>query len=73
MPGGIALDVFDGHVAHHAVAAGEGGGEAGEGGEGVHELRVGFAPDKGLHAAHGGAEDEAEVVDVEVVEEHTVL
>ena len=73
VPGGIELDVLDGHVAHHSVASGEGGGEAGEGGEGVGELGVGFAPDEGLHAAHGGAEDETEVIDVEAVEEHGVL
>ena len=73
LPGGIVLDVFDGHVAPHAVAAGEFDGEAGEGCEGVGELRVGFAPDEGLHAAHGGAEDEAEVIDVEAFDEHGVL
>src|SRR6185437_11487292 len=54
VPGGVALDVFDGHVAHHAVAAGDLGGEAGEGHERVGEAGVGFAPDEGLHAAHGG-------------------
>ena len=32
------------------------------------KLRVGFAPDEALHAAHGGAEDEAEVIDVEALE-----
>ena len=64
---------FDGHVAHHAVAAGELDGKAGEGGESVREVGVGFAPDEGLHAAHRGAEDEAEVVDVEAFEEHGVL
>ena len=63
----------DGHVAPHAVAAGEFDGLAGEGGEGVHEGGEGFAPDEGLHAAHGGAEDEAEVIDVEAFEEHGVL
>ena len=62
-----------GHVAPHAVAAGEFDGEAGEGGEGVGELGVGLAPDEGLHAAHGGAEDEAEVIDVEAFGEHGVL
>ena len=61
------------HVAPHAVAAGEFDGLAGEGGEGVHELGEGFAPDEGLHAAHGGAEDEAKVIDVEAFEEHGVL
>ena len=69
----IVLDVFDGHVAPHAIAAGEFDGETGEGGEGVGELREGFAPDEGLHAAHGGAEDEAEVIDVEALDEHGVL
>ena len=73
LPGWIALDVFDGHVAHHAIAAGDLDGEAGEGHEGVGEAGIGFAPDEALHAAHGGAEDEAEVVDVEAVEEHLVL
>ena len=73
VPGGIVLDGLHGHVAPHAVAAGELDGQAGEGREGVHELRVGLAPDEGLHAAHGGAEDEAEVVDVEAVGEHGVL
>ncbi len=73
LPGGIVLDVLDGHVAPHAVATGEFDGLAGEGGEGIHELGEGFAPDEGLHAAHGGAEDEAEVIDVEAFEEHGVL
>ena len=73
LPGGIVLDVLHGHVAHHAVAAGEFDGEAGEGGESVGELREGLAPDEGLHAAHGGAEDEAEMVDVEAFDEHGVL
>jgi len=73
VPCWIVLDVFHGHVAPHAVAAGEFDGEAGEGRERVGELGEGFAPDEGLHAAHGGAEDEAEVVDVEAVEEHGVL
>ena len=73
LPGGIVLDVFDGHVAPHAVAAGELDGEAGEGSEGVGELRVGFSPDEGLHAAHGGAEDETEMIDVEAFGEHGVL
>ena len=73
LPGGIVLDVFDGHVAHHAVASGDLDGKAGHGHEGVGEAGVGFAPDEGLHAAHGGAEDEAEVIDVEAFEEHGVL
>ncbi len=73
LPGGIVFDGVDGHVAHHAVAAGEGGGETGKGGEGVHELRVGFAPDEALHAAHGGAEDKAEVIDVQALGEHDLL
>lgn len=73
VPCGIVLDVFDGHVAPHAVAAGEFDGEAGEGCEGVGELGVGFAPHEGLHAAHGGAKDEAEVIDVEAFGEHGVL
>ena len=73
VPGGVALDVFDGHVAHHAVAAGDLGGKAGERHECVGEAGVGFAPDEGLHAAHGGAHDEAEVVDVQAFEEHLVL
>ena len=34
------------------------------------KVRVGFAPDEGLHAAHRGAEDEAEMIDVEAFEEH---
>ncbi len=73
VPGGVVLDGFDGHVAPLAVASGEGDGQAGEGGEGVHEAGVGFAPDEALHAAHGGAEDEAEVVDVQAFGEHLVL
>ena len=66
-------DGLDGHVAHHAVAAGDLDGQAGEGREGVGEIGIGLAPDEGLHAAHGGAEDEAQVIDVQAVGEHGVL
>jgi len=73
LPGGIVADGLHRHVAPHAVAAGELDGEAGEGSKCVGELGEGLAPDEGLHAAHGGAEDEAEMVDVETVGEHGVL
>jgi len=73
LPCGIVLDALDGDVAGHAVAACELDGVAGEGREGVHEGGKGFAPDPGLHAAHGGAEDETEVIYVEAFEEHDVL
>ena len=73
LPRRIIANDLHGHVAPHAVAAGELDGQAGEGRQGVGELRIGFAPDEGLHAAHRGAEDEAEVVDVQAFEEHGVL
>ncbi len=73
LPGGVVLDVFDGHVAHHAIAARDGHGQTGKGHQGIGEAGVGFAPDKGLHAAHGGAEDQAQVIDVQTFEQHAVL
>jgi hypothetical protein len=73
LPGGVVADGLHRHVAPFAVASGEFDRLAGEGSEGVDELRIGLAPDKALHAAHGGAEDEAEVIDVKAVDEHGVL
>ena len=57
VPGGIVADRLHGHVAPHTVAPGDLDGQAGEGRQRVGELRVGLAPDEGLHAAHRGAED----------------
>ena len=73
LPGWVVADGLHRHVAPHAVAAGELDREAGKGSECVGELREGLAPDEGLHTAHGGAEDEPEVIDVEAVGEHGVL
>jgi hypothetical protein len=73
VPGGTVADRQHCYVAPHPVAAGDFDGQAGEGRQRVGEVRVGLAPDEGLHAAHRGAEDEAKMVDVQIVDEHLVL
>ena len=70
---GIAGDGFHGHAAPEAIAAGDLYGKAGEGHERVHEVGIGFAPDERVHAAHGRAGDEAEVVHLEAVGEEEML
>ena len=72
-PLGIAGDRIDDHLAQHAVAAGDLDGQAGERHQGVHEVGIGVAPDPGVHAAHGGAHDEAEVIDFQAFGEQLVL
>jgi len=73
VPRWVVFDGLHSHVAPHAIASCEFDGEAGEGRECVGVLGEGLAPDEGLHAAHGGAEDKAEMVDVEAIGEHGVL
>jgi hypothetical protein len=63
VPGGIVADRLHGHVAPHTVA----------GRQRVGEVRVGLAPDEGLHTAHRGAEDESKMVDLQAVNKHLVL
>ena len=64
-PGGIAADRVHHHLAPHAVAPGDLHGEAGKGHERVHEARIRFSPDERVHAAHGRAHDESQVIDAE--------
>src|SRR5690348_1538453 len=72
-PVGIAGNGVHGHFAPEAVASSDLNGQAGERHQGVHEIGIGFAPDEGVHAAHGGAGDEAEVVDAEAFGEQQVI
>src|ERR1700751_1053804 len=73
VPFWVVTDELGGHVSPYAVAAWDLDGKAGERSKSVGEVRVGFAPDEALHAAHGGSQDEAQMVDVESINQHGVL
>jgi len=72
-PVGILADAVHHHFAPDAVASGNLHRLAREGHQGVHEIGVGFAPNPGMHAAHGSAEDQAKVVDAQSFFDEFVL
>ena len=59
-PVGILADAINHHLAPDAIASRDLADEAGEWNERVHEIDVGLAPNPGMHAAHGSAEDSGE-------------
>jgi hypothetical protein len=72
-PVGVLADAVNDHFPPDAIAASNLHRQAGEGHEGVHEVDVGFGPDPGMHTAHGGAKDEAKVVDTQSFVDKFVL
>ncbi len=73
LPGRVGGDRVHGHLAPHAIAAGDLHGVAGQRHQAVHVAGVGLGPDEALHAAHGGADDQAQVVDAEALGQQLVL
>lgn len=73
LPGRIGADRVLQHGAPQAVAADDRGGLAGQRHQGVGEVGVGLAPDEGVHAAHGGPEDQAEMIHPQPLDQQTTL
>ena len=67
---GIEPHVIDHDLAHHAIAAGDPGRKAGEQHQGVDVIGIGLRPHETLHAAHGGADEQAQVIDLQAFAQH---
>ena len=59
----VAADGIDDHTADHAVSSGNGHRSACQWEERIHQVRMQFAPQPGVHAAHGGSHHQAKMVD----------
>src|SRR5260370_36912254 len=57
------------HLAPNAVAARNLHRLASQGHQRIHEITISFSPHKRMHAAHGGAADEAQSLDAEALAE----
>ena len=73
LPFGISADVIDDHATPNAVASGNLSGQARQRHERVHEVRMHFAPEPGVHPTHRGAHHEAQMVDAQAFGEEAVL
>ncbi len=73
LPLRIAPDRVHDHSAQHAIAAGDGRGERRQRTERVHEIGIAHAPYPRVHAAHGGTDDQAQVVHPEPFGQKKVL
>ena len=73
LPVRIVANRIHHHLAPDAVAPGDLHRLAGQRHQRVHEIRIRFAPYKRMHAAHGSAEDQAQMIDAEALAEQLVV
>ncbi len=73
LPFGIVANCIHHHLAPDAVAPGDLHRLACQRHQRIHEIGIGFSPNKGMHAAHRGAENEAQVVYAEAFAQKLVM
>ena len=69
----VVADGFGNHPPPHAVAPADRCRQARQGHQRVHYVRVRLAPHPNVHAAHAGAHDQAQMVDVQAIDHQAVF